>query len=258
MGARGSVLVCWCVCTLKMFLSDKILHEINTFIINRYYDITYEGPEWNTSLHFHWSSPVCPLPSHLYLTRVPSLRYSLSMIAQMAAAFIRLKPVLKRQEHFSQFQDTTDALPCHIHLPVCLWIIEPHNRATKKNTSHGNEVLLQDTMHLIQRPCYQQGSLYQDPAGNRTTRRPDHRKDTQTEVVWTCFLFIRSGQNHFARHSERGKKTRQTEKEVGRQHQGKHRPGVRHVAEDSGWQGIMEETSCEVICSAPTIPKVKK
>ena len=31
------------------------------------------------------------------------------------------------------------------------------------------------------------------------------------------FLFIRSGQNHLARHSERGKKTRQTEEEVGRQ-----------------------------------------
>ena len=30
------------------------------------------------------------------------------------------------------------------------------------------------------------------------------------------FPFIRSGQNHFARHSERGKKTRQREEEVGR------------------------------------------
>ena len=28
--------------------------------------------------------------------------------------------------------------------------------------------------------------------------------------------FIRSGQNHLAKHSERGKKTRQTEEEVGR------------------------------------------
>ena len=28
-------------------------------------------------------------------------------------------------------------------------------------------------------------------------------------MVWSCFLFIRSGQNHLARHSERGKKTRQ-------------------------------------------------
>ena len=33
----------------------------------------------------------------------------------------------------------------------------------------------------------------------------------QTAVVWSCFLFIRSGKNHLARHSER-EKTRQTEK----------------------------------------------
>ena len=36
----------------------------------------------------------------------------------------------------------------------------------------------------------------------------------------------RSGQNHLVRHSERGKKTKQTEEEVGRQHQGMDRPGV--------------------------------
>ena len=35
-------------------------------------------------------------------------------------------------------------------------------------------------------------------------------------MVWSCLLFIRSGQNHLARHSEWGKKTRQTEEEVGR------------------------------------------
>ena len=61
------------------------------------------------------------------------------------------------QEYFSQLQDMTDALPCHIHLPVCLWIMDPHSRAPKKNTSHGNEMLPQDTTHLIQRPCYQRG-----------------------------------------------------------------------------------------------------
>ena len=73
---------------------------------------------------------------------------------------------------------------------------------------------------LFVRPSDQRGSPCQDPAGNRTTRRPpDHRKETQTAVVWSCFLFIRSGQNHLARHSKRGKKTRQTEEEVGRQHQ---------------------------------------
>ena len=42
--------------------------------------------------------------------------------------------------------------------------MDPHSRAPKKNTSHGNEVLSQDTTHLMQRPCYQRGSLCQDPA----------------------------------------------------------------------------------------------
>ena len=72
----------------------------------------------------------------------------------------------------------------------------------------------------VLRPCYQRGSPCQDPAGNWTTRRPlDDRKETKTAVVWSCFPFIMSGQNHVARHSEKGKKTRQTEEEVGRQHQ---------------------------------------
>ena len=51
-----------------------------------------------------------------------------------------------------------------------------------------------------------------------------------------CFPFIRSGQNHLARHSEGGKKTRQTEEEMGRQHQGMGRPGVHQVTEGSGEQ----------------------
>ena len=44
-------------------------------------------------------------------------------------------------------------------------------------------------------------------SSNWTTRRsPDHRKETQTAVVWSCLPFIRSDQNHFARHSERGRR----------------------------------------------------
>ena len=82
--------------------------------------------------------------------------------------------------------------------------MDPHSRAPKKSTNHGNEVLPQDTTHLIQRPCYQRGSPFQDPASNWTTRRPaDHRKETQTAVVWSCLPYIKSGQNHLARHSER-------------------------------------------------------
>ena len=32
----------------------------------------------------------------------------------------------------------------------------------------------------------------------------DRREEIQTAVVWTCLPFIRSGQNHLARRSERG------------------------------------------------------
>ena len=113
------------------------------------------------------------------------------------------------------------------------------------------EVQPQDTTHLIQRPCYQQGSPCQDPAGDRATRRPlDHLKETQTAVVWTCRPFIRSGQNHLARHSERGKKTRQTEEEVGRQHQGLDRPGVRQVPEGRGEQRKMRK----LVVKSPVVP----
>ena len=78
-------------------------------------------------------------------------------------------------------------------------------------------------------------------AVNRTTRRPP-------DPV---------GQNHIARHSEKGKKTRQTVEEVGRQHQGMDRPGVCQVQEGSREQGKMEETGCEIICGAPTTLAVK-
>ena len=121
--------------------------------------------------------------------------------------------------------------------------------------SCGNEVLLQDTTRLIE----QRGNPCQDPEGNWTTRRsPDDRKETQTAVVWSCFPFIRSGENHFARHSERGKKTRRTKEEAGRQHQGMDRPGVRQVPEGSGEQGKLEE-SClrNRLCFASTTLTVK-
>ena len=82
-------------------------------------------------------------------------------------------------------------------------------------------------------------------------------KETQTAVVWTCLPFIRSGQNHLARHSERGKKTRQTEEEVGRQHHGIDRPGVLPSPRGQWRTRKMEETGCEIICGAPTTLVVK-
>ena len=71
------------------------------------------------------------------------------------------------------------------------------------------------------------------------------------KILWA------SGQNHLARNGERGKKTRQTEEEVGRQHQGMDRLGVHQVPEGSGEQGKMEETGCEIIFGAPMTLTVK-
>ena len=65
------------------------------------------------------------------------------------------------------------------------------------------------------------------------------------------------GGNHVRRHNKRGKKTRQTEEEVGRQHQEMYRPGVRQVPEGSGEQGKMEKTGCKIICGAPMTLAVK-
>ena len=76
-------------------------------------------------------------------------------------------------------------------------------------------------------------------------------------MVWSCFPFIRSGQNHLARHSERGKKKRRTKEEVGRQHLGMDRPGVQHVTEDSGVHGKMEKFGCKIVCGAPATLAVK-
>ena len=131
------------------------------------------------------------------------------------------------------------------------------NEAGSENSDNLLKLILlalpRDTTHFMQRLCYQRGSPCQDPAGNWTTPRPpDDHKETQTAMVWSCFPFIRSGQNHLARHSERGKETRQTEEEVGRQHQEMDRPGVRQVPEGSGEQEKMEKTGCKIIGGAPT------
>ena len=48
-----------------------------------------------------------------------------------------------------------------------------------------------------------------------------------------------------------------TKEEVGRQHQGMDRPGVRQVPEGSGEQGKMEESGCKIICGGPTTLAVK-
>ena len=125
----------------------------------------------------------------------------------------------------------------------------------KKNTSHGNEVLPQDTTHLVQRHVT-----------NEEVRAKIQQAIGPHENLLT-FVKRRKLQRygHGSRSSGlaktvlagRGRKTRQTEEEVGRQHQGMERPRVRQVPEGSGEQGKMEETVCDIICDAPTTLAVK-
>ena len=114
------------------------------------------------------------------------------------------------------------------------------------NTRQGNEVLPQDTTHLIQRPCYQRGSPCQDPAGNRTTRRPETIV-RRHKLQWYGYVSRLSGlaKTILQGTVKGGKKTRQTEEEVGRQHQGMDRPGVHQVPEGGGEEGKMEKSGCE-------------
>ena len=90
-------------------------------------------------------------------------------------------------------------------------------------------------------------SLFQKPRcsnshlNDHTAIRP--HKDLLTivkrrKLQWYGHVSCSSGrQNHHARHSQRGKKTRQTEEEVERQHQGMDRPRVQQVPEGSGERG---------------------
>ena len=163
--------------------------------------------------------------------------------------FFRQKCLLFRRIFM---KDTIDALLCYIRLPVCLLIIDPHNRAAKKNTSHGNEVLPQDTKHRIQRSHYQRGSLCQDSAGNRILTTVKRRN-----LKWYGNI---SRSSSLAKTILQG--TVKGEKRQGRQ---------KKSLEDNirEWTNLefaksqmavenrkMEETGCGVICGVPTTPKV--
>ena len=118
---------------------------------------------------------------------------------------------------------------------------------------------LQRRIQAMEMRCYRKilRISRKDHATNEEVRAKIQQAIGQTSVVWSCFLFIRCGQNHLARHSQRVRKTRQTEEEAGRQHQGMDRPGVREVSEGSGEQGKKKETGCKIICGAPTTLAVK-
>ena len=135
--------------------------------------------------------------------------------------------------------------------------MDPHSIAPKKNTSHGNEVLPQDTTHL-------KDHVTNEEVHAKIQQAIGPHKDLLTivkrrKLQWYGHVSQSSGRAKtiLQRHSERGKKTRQTEEEVRRQHQGMDKPGVRQGPRSSGEQGKMEKTSREIICGDPTTLAIK-
>ena len=126
--------------------------------------------------------------------------------------------------------------------------MDPHGRSSKKNTSHGKEFLPQDTTR---------GSPCKDQAGNRTTDLLSIAKRRKLQWYGHVSRFSGLAKTILQGTVKGGGETRQTEEEVGRQHQGMDRPGVRQVPEGSGEQGKMAETGCETIYGAPTTLTVK-
>ena len=80
----------------------------NTSVINT--EIKVNGQKLETITSFKYLGSV--------ITDEGSKPEILSWIAQLTAA--------------SQFQDKTDALPCHIHRVVCVRIMDPHSRTSRK------------------------------------------------------------------------------------------------------------------------------
>ena len=137
--------------------------------------------------------------------------------------------------------------------------MDPHSRAPKKNTSHGKEVLPQDTTHLIQRPCYQEEVC----AKIQQAIRPYEDLLTiikRHKLQWYGHISHSSGLAKTIMQGtvKGGRKTGQTEEKVERQYQGMDRPGVRQVPEGSREQGYIEETACEIICGGSTRKSVPR
>ena len=182
----------------------------------------------------------------------------LSRIAQATAALTRLKPVRI---------DKSISLNSKIRLMRSL-VTTIFLHASESWTLTAE---LQRRIQAMEMRCYRKilHISYKDHVTNEEVRAKIQQAIGPYEDLLTIvkrrklqwyshvFPFIRSNQNHLARHSERGQKTRRTKEEVGRQHQGMDRPGVRQVPEGSGEQGKMEKTGCKIVCGAPTTLAVK-
>ena len=138
----------------------------------------------------------------------------------MTAALTRLKPVWNNG---SISPSSKIQLMCSLVVSTFLYACE----------SWTHTVGVQRKIQAMEMRCYRKilRISYKDHVTNEEVRakiqqaiRPHEDLLTivkRPKLQWYGHLpFVRSGQKHLARHNERGKKTRQTEEEMGRQHQG--------------------------------------
>ena len=72
----------------------------------------------------------------------------LSRIAQATAALTKLKPIW-RDNKISWIKGEADALPCHFHISVCLWIMDLDCRVREKKAGFWDEMLPEAIEHFI-------------------------------------------------------------------------------------------------------------
>ena len=144
----------------------------------------------------------------------------------------------------------------HMKADKLSFLCTPNMQGEFNTLSGKSDALFSETKRICSKACFFNHSLLKQTMGPHEDLLIIVKRRKLKKYSHSCRS---SGlaKNHLARHSKRGKKTRQTEKEVGRQHQRVDRPGVRQVPEGSGERGKMEKTGCEIICGAPTTLAVK-
>ena len=73
----------------------------------------------------------------------------LSRIAQTTAALTKLKPIWRDNNISLGSKDEADALPCYVHIYVCLWIMDLDCRVGEKNAGFWDEMLPEAIEHFI-------------------------------------------------------------------------------------------------------------
>ena len=139
--------------------------------------------------------------THIHTLCYPEI---LSRTAQTTAALITLKPVLNnRSISLSSKIQLMRSLVTSIFLYACeSWTLTAELQRKL-------QTMEMRCYHMILQISYKEHVINEEVHAKIQQAIGPHKdlltiKKRQTAVVWSCLPFIRSGQNHLARHSKRG------------------------------------------------------